>query len=219
MTKNVNIHTRTTISKHMYRSSPIMIAGRFVCDKNKKQLPFQSYLELGVLRTYALNPKFQFIDSQQGTMKWLPKAAKHLRTYTPDIITVDDDGVIAFTEVKPTIRLNAQEKARLDEIRDAFNREGFAFQIQTDEDVPYEAFVNAGQILTADISYFQRKFIDTVVDSLSAILPEPCTFEQLKQSLALYGFPICHFGLIKAGYFAFNMKKLLRPSTIVWRTA
>lgn len=219
MTKKINIHARTTISKYIYRSSPIMISGRFTCDKNKKQLRFQSYLELGVLRAYALNPNIKFMDSQQGTMKWLPKSAKHLRTYTPDIVTVNDDGEMTFVEVKPIELLTVQEKARLDEIRDAFNHAGFAFEIKTDNDVPYETFVNAGKILAADISYFHPKFIEMVVSSLYAILPENFTFGQLEQSLSLYGFPICHFGLIKAGYFAFDMDKLLKPSTPVRRTA
>lgn len=218
MPTKTNIHARSSISKTMYRSSPIMISGRFTCDKNKNQLLFQSYLELGVLRYFALNPDVQFIDSQQGTMKWLPKDAKHFRTYTPDIVTVNVDGEITFTEVKPVIRLTKAEKARLGEIRDAFSRVGFAFQIKTDEDMPYEAFVNTGQLLAADISHYKPSFIDEVVNSLYAMLPERFTFKQFEHSLALYGFPICHFGLIKAGHFAFNLRERLQPSTLVWRT-
>ena len=219
MPTKTNIHARTSISKTMYRSSPIMISGRFTCDKNKNQLLFQSYLELGVLRYFALDPDVQFMDSQQGTTKWLPKGAKHFRTYTPDIITVNDGGEITFTEVKPVIRLTKAEKARLGEIGEAFSRAGFAFQIKTDEDMPYEAFVNAGQLLAADISHYKSSFIDVVVNSLYAMLPECFTFKQLQHSLALYGFPICHFALIKAGYFSFDLKERLKPSTSVWRTA
>lgn len=196
-----------------------MISGRFTCDKNDNQLLYQSYLELGVLRCFALDLNIKLIDSQRGTMKWMPKDSEVLRTYTPDVITVDSYGEITFTEVKPIGRLTKDETARLGEIRDAFNRAGFAFRIITDEDVPYEAFVNAGQLLCADIKHFQPSFLNTVVNSLSAMLPERFTFGQLERSLALYGFPICHFGLIKAGYFAFNIKELLTPSTPVWRAA
>ncbi|NMH61000.1 hypothetical protein [Alteromonas ponticola] len=219
MKSKTNIHSRTTVSKKMYRSSSIMISGRFACNKNENQLLFQSYLELGVLRTFALDPSITFMDTQRGTMKWRPSNSKALRTYTPDVVSINGDGEITFTEVKPKAKLVKNEVTRLSEIKDSFNNAGYAFEVITDEEVPYEVFVNTGQLLSADISHYEPGFLQTIVDSLSTIFPDNFTFGQLEQALTLYGFPICHYGLIKAGYFTFDMKKLLEPSSPIWRAS
>lgn len=219
MKAKTNIFNRTSVSKWLYRSSKIGITGRFVCDKNEEPIFYQSYLELGVLRYLALDNSVKFIDSQQGTMKWQPRNSKLLRTYTPDIITIDDNGEITFTEVKPKAKLNPTEQSRLEEIRDALHNAGYSFEIKTDEDVPYETFVNCGQLLNAENDCFEPSFLEVVVYSLSMSLPDRFTLKQLQEKVEAFRFPICHYGLIKAGYFSFNMKKLLTPTTPVWRVA
>lgn len=214
-----SIFSRTPISKWLYRSSKIAITGRFVCDKNDEPIFYQSYLELGVLRYLALDNSVKFIDSQKGTMRWQPQGSNRLRRYTPDIITVNDNGEITFIEVKPKAKLKANELKRLNEIRDALQKAGYSFEIMTDEDVPYETFVNCGQLLNADNACFEPSFLEIVVNSLSMTLPDRFTFKQLQERVDAFGFPICHYALIRSGYFAFNMKKLLTPTTPVWRVA
>ncbi|MDP5133613.1 MAG: hypothetical protein NWQ54_22245 [Paraglaciecola sp.] len=217
MASQKNIYQRTTISKWLYRSSKISIAGRFVCNKNEEPLFFQSYLELGVLRHLALNKSIVYMDSQKGSTKWRPEGSHILRTYTPDIITTNNFGEITFIEIKPKIKITASEKKRLDGIKKAFEDAGYLFKTLTDKDVTYEMFVNSSLLLQSNNNHFEPSFLEVIVESLSATLPKTFTLKELKQELELFNFPICHLALIKDGYFLFDEKKILSPSTKVWR--
>lgn len=217
MKENKNIFERTVISKLLKRSSKIGIAGRFVCNKNKHPLFYQSYLELGALRLLALDKSVKFMDSQQGTGKWQPTVSKSLRTYTPDIITLRDTGEISFYEVKPQFRLTKAERSRLNEIKMAYESAGYCFDIITDRDVTYETFVNTGHILCADVSQFESSFLDVVADSISTTLSNRFSYSEFDQALRSFGFPICPFGMIKAGLFSIDLKELISPASLVWR--
>lgn len=212
-----NIHERTEISKFLYRHSKIGISGRFPCDKNTELLYFQSYLELGVLRYLALDNTIKFMDSQTGTMKWLPRLSSRFRNYTPDMILVYKCGSITFVEVKPIWALDEAENERLHQIEVAFDRAGYGFKKITDEDVTYEMFVNAGHILQSPVHRFADGFLTIVANGISAALPRKFTFGQLKGYLAKFGLEICDYSLLKAGLFTFNMRELLTPDTLVWR--
>jgi hypothetical protein len=212
-----NIHKRTVISKWLYRHSKIGITGKFTCNKNINPLFFQSYLELGVLRYFALDNSVDLMDSQTGTMKWLPKGKKALRNYTPDIILVLESGELIFVEVKPSDKAEGDEKEKLDEIRLTFEQAGYSFRVVTEKEVPYEMFVNAGHLLQASIEHFETSFLEVIVESISSMLPNIFSFSEFHQSLLRFGFPVCPYGLIRAGYFTFDMKALLTPNTLIWR--
>ncbi|MDO6557627.1 hypothetical protein [Paraglaciecola chathamensis] len=217
MADQKNIYERTEISKWLYRHSKIGISGRFVCDKSKNPLHFRSYLELGCLRYIALDKSIAFMDSQIGTMKWLPRTSPVLRNYTPDILTCQTCGSITFVEVKPNELLKGAEKERLNQIKIAYARAGYGFKTLTDEDVPYEMFVNTGHILNAPIHRFEDGFLRLVADSISATLPSKFTLYQLREFLSAFSLDICDYSLFKSGLLTFNMKELITPNTLIWR--